>query len=263
MAHLRSPTILTSNGTTLPLYGGSDHQAPDYRRRRSSISTSSHSDSDSGSDSFVSTTTPSYHGYHHITWWVGNAKQAASYYISRMGFRPLAHSGLETGDRAIARHVVANGRVRFVFCSPVRSGRLHGRSNNEEALADRDRKLVAEMHAHQEQHGDAVKDVAFEVDDARAVYVRAVQRGAVGVAEPRVLDGGVDGQVVVATVRTYGDTTHTFVEKGRYSGVFLPGFRRVERADPLTTVLPTCPLDVIDHCVGNQDWDQMEEACDL
>jgi len=107
-----------------------------------------------------------------------------------------------------------------------------------------------------------VKDVAFEVDDARAVYARAVKRGAVSVSTPQVLSDDYGG-VVVATVRTYGDTTHTFVQKRSYSGAFLPGFKVVTGEDPLSLYLPSCELQVIDHCVGNQDWDQMEEACDF
>ena len=35
----------------------------------------------------------------HITFWVGNAKQAASYYTTKFGFEYYAYKGLETGDR--------------------------------------------------------------------------------------------------------------------------------------------------------------------
>ena len=44
----------------------------------------------------------------HITFWVGNAKQAASYYTTRFGFEYLAYKGLETGERKVASHVVRN-----------------------------------------------------------------------------------------------------------------------------------------------------------
>lgn len=253
-----SPAVLTADGQTLPLYGNNS------AGNRSSISTLE--SASSSTDSLAKNASPSYHGYHHVTWWVGNAKQAASYYIARMGFRPLAYAGLETGSRAVASHVVTNGTVKFVFSSPIRASKLPKRLPKKGLgpLPDEDAKLVAEMHDHLDQHGDAVKDVAFEVDDARAVYTRAVEKGAVSVSEPQILTDKADGEVVVASVRTYGDTTHTFVEKRGYRGVFLPGFKEtVEKEDPLVSRLPTCPLDVIDHCVGNQDWDEMEEACDL
>ena len=29
--------------------------------------------------------------FDHVEWWVGNAKQAASYYCARFGFEPLAY----------------------------------------------------------------------------------------------------------------------------------------------------------------------------
>lgn len=47
-----------------------------------------------------------YYGYDHLTFWVGNAKQAASYYITRFGFEPLGYKGLETGHRQVASHAV-------------------------------------------------------------------------------------------------------------------------------------------------------------
>jgi 4-hydroxyphenylpyruvate dioxygenase len=187
-----------------------------------------------------------------------------------MGFKPLAYAGLETGSRAVASHVIENGGVRFVFSSPIRASETVVQRNmasrktavGTTKLVNEEMETVRQMHAHLEQHGDAVKDVSFEVDDARGVYARAVARGAVGVRKPYVLKDGF-GEVIVASVRTYGDTTHTFVEKVGYSGAFLPGFKAVEREDPLSSCLPFCPLQVIDHCVGNQDWEQMEEACDL
>lgn len=37
--------------------------------------------------------------------------QAASYYISRMGFQPLAYKGLETGSRKLVSHVVQQNKV--------------------------------------------------------------------------------------------------------------------------------------------------------
>lgn len=180
----------------------------------------------------------------------------------------MAYAGLETGSRNVASHVIENNGVRFVFSSPIRAGRTgyaskSGPNGPAAKIRSEDLELLREMHDHLEQHGDAVKDVAFEVDDATAVYSRAVARGAVGINKPRVLRDDSDGYVIVASVRTYGDTTHTFIEKVGYSGIFLPGFKRIERADPLLDLLPACELQVIDHCVGNQDWDQMEEACDL
>ncbi|KIW05916.1 4-hydroxyphenylpyruvate dioxygenase [Verruconis gallopava] len=236
-----SPTVLTSSGTTLPLYSSSpesDHSL-----------TSTHT-------AYSSSSQPTYKGYHHITWWVGNAKQAASYYITRFGFRPVAKSDLTTGSRTVASHVVASGNIKFVFQSPILA------SNPRRGGLKKEDKLLEDMYESLEQHGDAVKDVAFEVNDVRAVYEGAIARGAEGVREPWTVKDEF-GAVTMASVKTYGDTTHTFVERDGYNGPFLPGFKPVDEIDPIMKILPECPLEVIDHCVGNQDWDDMEDACDF
>ncbi len=75
-----------------------------------------------------------------------------------------------------------------------------------------------------ERHGDGIKDVAFHVDDAAGIYNKAVSRGAKGVRAPETLKDE-HGSVIVASVQTYGDTIHTFVQRVDYTGPFLPGFR--------------------------------------
>ena len=198
----------------------------------------------------------SYRGYDHVHWYVGNAKQAASYYITRMGFKRIAYRGLETGSRAICSHVIRNGEITFILTSPLRSLDQIDRFTPEE------QDKLREIHHHLEQHGDAVKDVAFEVDDVDAVYSAAVKNGAKSVSEPQVIaDKG--GQVKVATIQTYGQTTHTLIERNQYHGSFLPGYRLEEDVeDPVSKFLPGVHLHRIDHCVGNQDWDEMDKICE-
>ncbi|EKD16255.1 uncharacterized protein L3040_009510 [Drepanopeziza brunnea f. sp. 'multigermtubi'] len=204
--------------------------------------------------------TPNFHGYDHITWYVGNAKQAASYYTTRLGFYTVAYKGLETGSRYIASHVVANGNIRFVLTSPIKS---YTCLDEDEPISSEERTLLKEIYAHLEKHGDAVKDVAFEVDNVEAVYNQAVSQGAVSVRQPQTV-GDEDGSVTAAVIRTYGDTTHTLISRDSYHGVFLPGYKAIPASkveDPLQKLLPRVSLEAIDHCVGNQDWGQMEAAC--
>ena len=192
-----------------------------------------------------------------MTWYVGNSKQAASYYVTRMGFSIVAYSGLETGSRSLASHVVSNGAATLVLVSPIRAA-----TDLDPNTPLPERKLLDEVYRHLAQHGDGIKDVAFEVDNVRAVYDRAIAQGAVSVHEPRQLIDDNDGEVVSATIKTFGDTTHTLVNCSRYSGSFMPGYRSVTAVDPINQFLPNVPLEVIDHCVGNQDWAQMEAACE-
>ncbi|KAJ4287655.1 hypothetical protein N0V90_012358 [Kalmusia sp. IMI 367209] len=197
-----------------------------------------------------------YRGYHHVHWYVGNAKQAATFYVTRMGFERVAYRGLETGSRAIASHVVRNGDVTFVLTSPLRGLKQSSRFSEEDA------KLLHEIHEHQERHGDAVKDVAFEVDNLDAIYSSAVSAGAESISAPHTLTDE-HGTLRMATIKTYGDTTHTLIEKGSYTGIFLPGYAAAPSAsDPLSKHLPPVHLSNIDHCVGNQDWDEMDNICD-
>ncbi|KJZ80278.1 4-hydroxyphenylpyruvate dioxygenase [Hirsutella minnesotensis 3608] len=196
-------------------------------------------------------------GYDHVTWWVGNAKQAASYYTSLFGFKAVAYRGLETGCRYFASYVVTNNDVCFVFTSPLRSAE---HLPADEPISDSDLQLLRDMHAHLERHGDAVKDVAFNVDNVEGVYHRAVKGGAVAVQGPQVLRDAEHGSVVTAVINTYGDTTHTLINRSSYSGPFLPGFRVAKKSTGSVT-LPDINLARIDHCVGNQDWNEMVSAC--
>jgi len=88
--------------------------------------------------------------FDHLTFWVGNAKQAASYYCTRMGFSEVGYQGLETGSRQVAAHLIQQNKIRFVFKSAYEP-------NNEE------------MGAHLVKHGDGVKDIAFSVEDLDAI----------------------------------------------------------------------------------------------
>ncbi|KAI9731621.1 MAG: hypothetical protein M1818_007751 [Claussenomyces sp. TS43310] len=194
-----------------------------------------------------------YRGYDHVHWYVGNAKQAVTYYAARMGFTQIAYRALDTGSRAVASYAVRNADVTFVLTSPLRSA--------EQAEDPKDRQLLRDIAAHLETHGDAVKDVAFQVDDVDAVYNQAVNNGGVSISAPETVSDE-NGSVRTATIKTYGDTTHTLINRTNYHGAFLPGFKPAKgKADPLNAFLPSVGLEAIDHCVGNQDWGEMEDIC--
>jgi 4-hydroxyphenylpyruvate dioxygenase len=208
----------------------------------------------------VQSPAPNFNGYDHITWWVGNAKQAAGFYTTYFGFKTIAYRGLETGSRYFASYVVANNDVRFVFTSPIRSAKY---LPEDEDISPEDKNLLQEMYEHMERHGDAVKDVAFEVDNVDGVYHKAVAEGADAIQPPTTTGSKEHGHVRTAVIRTYGDTTHTLIARQNFRGAFLPGFRAVPATvgAPALAALPDVPLARIDHCVGNQDWNEMVSAC--
>ncbi|MBL7804139.1 MAG: 4-hydroxyphenylpyruvate dioxygenase [Saprospiraceae bacterium] len=171
-------------------------------------------------------------GTDYVELYVGNAKQAAHFYKTALGFQSLAYAGLETGVRDRASYVLAQGKIRLVLTTPL---------NSHSPIAE-----------HIKRHGDAVKVIALWVDDARAAFEATTQRGAQPYFEPTV-EKDEFGEVVRAGIHTYGDTVHIFVERKNYNGVFLPGY------EPwLSDYNPTeVGLKYIDHMVGNVGWNQM------
>jgi 4-hydroxyphenylpyruvate dioxygenase len=174
----------------------------------------------------------------HLKFFVGNARQAAYFYRNAFGFDVTAYAGLETRVKHEAGYVLKQGLITFVLVSPL---------SDQHPEAQR---LV--------QHGDGVMDIAIEVDNVEETYRKATERGAVGVAPPTLLEDET-GVYEFATIRTYGDTTHTFVNRDRYRGVFAPGFKPIdpERYSP-STARPV-GLKAIDHVVGNVELGKMNE----
>ncbi|CEG68731.1 Putative 4-hydroxyphenylpyruvate dioxygenase [Rhizopus microsporus] len=189
-----------------------------------------------------------YSGFDHLRFTVTNAKQAASYYCTRLGFKHIAYRGLETGSRDVASHVVKQGDAVFVFESPIQP------------------ETMKDMAMEIARRGDAVKDIAFTVKDCKAVYEKAIARGAKCIRAPQEYSDE-HGTVIMATLATYGDVHHTLIERHNYKGIFLPGYKDIFEAlkykDPLEEALPPVPLKFIDHVVGNQPDGQMNPIADF
>jgi 4-hydroxyphenylpyruvate dioxygenase len=171
-------------------------------------------------------------GTDHIEFYCGNAKQSAYYYQTAWGYELVAYAGPETGVRDRASYVLQQNKIRLVLTSALHPDH--------------------EISQHHLQHGDGVKVLALWVDDARKSFEETVKRGAVPVIEPQVLTDK-DGEVVVAAIKTYGETIHKFIERKNYKGAFMPGFQ------PRKSLVPVKPvgLQYVDHCVGNVELGQM------
>ena len=173
-------------------------------------------------------------GTDYVELYVGNAKQAAHYYKTAFGFESFAYCGLETGNKEYCSYVVKQDKIKLVLTTPF---------NPDSEISD-----------HIRRHGDGVKVIALWVDDARKAFDETIKRGAEIVMEPTVFSD-VDGEVIKASIKTYGDTIHTFVERKNYSGFFMPGFEKWESEyNPGTK-----GLKYIDHMVGNVELGQMNK----
>ncbi|MFT5512475.1 MAG: 4-hydroxyphenylpyruvate dioxygenase [Bacteroidia bacterium] len=173
-------------------------------------------------------------GTDYVELYVGNAKQAAHFYKTALGFQSLAYAGLETGLKDRTSYVVVQDKIRLVLTTP-----MPGTENNE-------------IFEHITKHGDGVKVIALWVEDATKAWKETTKRGAVSFFEPRI-ESDSNGEVVRSAIRTYGDTIHVFVERQKYNGVFLPKFEKWESHYNPTEV----GLRYIDHMVGNVDWGEM------
>ena len=177
-------------------------------------------------------------GTDYIEFYVGNAKQSSLYYRAAFGFQWIGYRGPETGVRDRASYLLQQDKIRIVLTTPI---------HPEGPIAD-----------HVRLHGDGVKDLAFWVDDARDAYAKAIERGAESERAPEVL-ADADGEVVIAAIKTYGDTIHSMVERRNYRGLFLPGFRAVTPEFAPTPV----GLRYVDHCVGNVELGKMNAWVDF
>ena len=167
-------------------------------------------------------------GFAYIEYYVGNARQAAHFWRTAYGFKPIAYCGLETGVRDRTSIFMQQNDIRLLLTAAV----------------DRHSPIAR----HVEEHGDDVKDIAFEVEDASAAYEAAVTRGATPLMSPTVFEDD-SGSMTKATISAFGDTVHSFIERDgpsnrdSASDAYFPNFELVRHAPP---VVPT-GLQQVDH----------------
>uniref|UniRef100_A0A8C7YPS8 4-hydroxyphenylpyruvate dioxygenase n=1 Tax=Oryzias sinensis TaxID=183150 RepID=A0A8C7YPS8_9TELE len=160
--------------------------------------------------------------FHHVTFWVGNAKQAASFYCDKMGFEPLAYKGLETGTREVVSHVIRQDKLCYADCFRAvfsnKSLSLHWQMAKERGAV-----IVKEPWVEQDSHGRVKYGVIQTYGDTTHTLIEYL---------------------------------------GPYKGLFLPDYKEPLFRDPLLPKLPPAGLKFIDHIVGNQPDDQMVPVSD-
>jgi len=177
-------------------------------------------------------------GTNHIEFYVGNAKQTALYYQHCFGFELIAYAGPETGVRDRASYVLQQNKIRLVLTTSLQPD--------------------SEISEHVKKHGDGVKVLALWVDDATKSFHETTLRGAEA-ALPRKTFKDEFGEVIMSSIKTYGETIHTFVERKNYKGAFLPGYKAVKSSLKISPI----GLKYIDHCVGNVELGKMNKWVDF
>lgn len=175
-----------------------------------------------------------------VEFWVGNAYQAAYYYYNAFGFKPIGWSSLKTGNRDYSSYVLKQGDAKIVLSAPYSPS--------------------SEMASHQMIHGDGAKVIGLKVRDVETAWKESINRGARGIQPPTELKDD-HGSLRVATIGTYGDVLHKFIERDNssYTGPYLPSY------EPLEYHIKRQDTGVkrIDHIVGNVEWHHMDKTVEF
>jgi len=172
-------------------------------------------------------------GFDHLEFYVGNAKQSASFYATLFGFTNTAYRGLTTGNRKVASYVMEQGDIRFVLSAAL---------SPDQAIANQVLK-----------HGDHVAVIALKVPDVVHAYRYVTVRGAIGAIPPTIAEDDY-GVLHYAAIRAFGDVLIKFVDRQNYQGIFAPEFQ------PQSYVQGGCDagLQTIDHVVSNVEFGAMD-----
>jgi len=169
----------------------------------------------------------------HVHFYVGNAQHAMYHWWKAYGFKPVAYSGLETGNREFASYVLEAGQARFVVSAPYSPS--------------------SPLASHHLLHGDGVKVIALEVDDVEKAWKETTSRGGKSAWTPREEKDDF-GIYRSSAIYTYGETLHVFVDRADYKGAFAPTYRPIKNREAQST-----GIAAIDHIVGNVQLGKMDQ----
>lgn len=173
----------------------------------------------------------------YVEQYVPMAKPLAYWHVQALGFRVDAFKGIENGYPGIASYLLSSGDIRIVLTSayPTHKSR-HG---NE--ILD----FIREGYA-------GVKRIALRTPSVKDSFDNALSKGAIPIKFPTV-HSDENGQVEEASIRLYDNNEIVFMDRSRYSGVFLPGYRKSGGGDEAGAPL----FDRIDHIASELRMNQI------
>ena len=170
--------------------------------------------------------------FHHLEFYVGNAKQAREYYKKVFGFVDFAYSGPETGVKNKVSYVLKKNQVFFVLTTPLES-------NN----------YISKWLS---LHGDGVYDIAFHVNSVENAYKGCLDRGAISINKLINIDDD-NGSYSKASIKSYGDCIHSFINNNDFK-IWAPNFKMQSDFEEIND----SKIELIDHVVANVELDKMD-----
>ncbi|MBS0272499.1 MAG: 4-hydroxyphenylpyruvate dioxygenase [Proteobacteria bacterium] len=158
----------------------------------------------------------------HIELYVFNAFQAANFYRIAFGFDVVAYAGPETGLKDKISYLLRQGSINLIISSSI--------------------KKDSSILKHVIDHDESIKDIAFKVNNASRIYEEVMKKGAKSLLEPTIIDDGKT-RIMKATIATFGNTVHSFIERQNSSSYELP-FYSFLNYSPNTQLVG---LESVDH----------------
>lgn len=141
-------------------------------------------------------------GIDYIEFYVGNLFQACFFYKNALGFTPIAHT----------ENLIKNENSILLI------------QNNIYILLTSALTPYSAVAQHVNEHGDGIKDIALGVENAAFAFDTAIRDGATAILEPITIENN-NCKIIKATIATFGDTYHSFIQRFEKTDNFLPSFR--------------------------------------
>ncbi len=164
-------------------------------------------------------------GIDHIEFIVDDRDAWRDFYVNRFGMYCRAYGDESTGLVGRRAYLIGQGRINFIIAEPFGDG--------PEAQA---------LREHHDKHGNGVKDVAFLVEDCAHALEEAERRGATRIGEIDRHEHFIGG-----SIKAYGDTIHTFIQREDRAHVSFPGYVQTDEEKKDDDI----NFAMIDHVVAN------------
>ena len=171
------------------------------------------------------------HAIDYIEMYVGNIIQAAFFYQKALAFVQVAQSVVDRTSIQLKQN-----NISLLLTSSAAA------NNTSEYIY---------------KHGDGVKDIAFLVSDVEKTYDSAIKNGAISILPPVYIETD-NGGIHKATVATFGDTVHSFIDKSSQHFV-LPSFKAIDEISCHSDSI----FEEIDHVAICLDKNEIDKWIDF